>query len=41
MSTQSRARGNGVHHQQWRLEGHPAAIAAFRKGLQAWEKAEN
>ncbi len=29
---------NGVHHQRWRLEGHPAAIAAFRTGLQAWEQ---
>lgn len=32
---------NGLHHQRWRLEGHPAAIAAFRNGLQAWERAEN
>jgi mannan endo-1,4-beta-mannosidase len=31
---------NGVHHQRWRLEGHPAAIAAFKKGLRAWERAE-
>ena len=30
----------GVHHQRWRLEGHPAAVAAFRKGLQEWEQAE-
>lgn len=29
----------GVHHQRWQLEGHPAAVAAFRKGLQAWERA--
>jgi hypothetical protein len=30
----------GVHHQRWALEGHPAEIAAFRKGLQAWLHAE-
>jgi Glycosyl hydrolase family 26 len=30
----------GIHHQRWRLEGHPAAVAAFIKGLQAWEQAE-
>jgi mannan endo-1,4-beta-mannosidase len=24
---------DGVYHQQWRLEGHPAAIAAFRREL--------
>jgi mannan endo-1,4-beta-mannosidase len=24
----------GVYHQDWRLEGHPAALAAFRKALQ-------
>lgn len=23
----------GIHHQDWRLEGHPAAIAAFRREL--------
>ncbi len=23
----------GVYHQDWRLEGHPGAIAAFRRGL--------
>lgn len=23
----------GVHHQDWRLEGNPAALAAFRRGL--------
>jgi len=28
-----RAQHLGVHHQDWRLEGHPAAIAAFRRGL--------
>ncbi len=32
---------NGVHHQRWRLEGHPAAIAAFKQGLAAWQQAEN
>ncbi len=30
---------NGIHHERWRLEGHPPAIRAFRKGLQAWEQA--
>jgi hypothetical protein len=30
---------NGVHHQRWRLEGHPGAIAAFKKGLRKWEQA--
>lgn len=30
----------GVHHQRWALEGHPGEIAAFRKGLQAWQRAE-
>jgi hypothetical protein len=29
----------GVHHQRWALEGHPGEIAAFRKGLAAWQKA--
>ena len=24
---------NGIFHQEWQLEGHPAAIAAFRKGV--------
>ena len=28
-----------VHHQRWALEGHPGEIAAFRKGLAAWQKA--
>jgi hypothetical protein len=27
------AQNLGVHHQDWRLEGHPAALAAFRRGL--------
>jgi mannan endo-1,4-beta-mannosidase len=27
------------YHQDWRLEGHPAAIAAFRKGVQDMEGA--
>lgn len=26
---------NGIHHQGWRIEGNPAAIAAFRKALAA------
>jgi hypothetical protein len=25
----------GIYHQDWRLEGHPKAIAAFREGVQA------
>jgi hypothetical protein len=25
----------GIYHQDWRLEGHPEAIAAFREGVQA------
>jgi hypothetical protein len=25
----------GLYHQEWRLEGHPAAIAAFRSGLRS------
>src|ERR1022692_1416292 len=25
------AQHSGIHHQDWRLEGHPAAIAAFRR----------
>jgi mannan endo-1,4-beta-mannosidase len=29
----------GIHHQRWRLEGHPGAVAAFKAGLQAWETA--
>jgi hypothetical protein len=29
----------GVHHQRRALEGHPGEIAAFRKGLAAWQKA--
>jgi mannan endo-1,4-beta-mannosidase len=27
----------GLYHQNWRLEGHPAAIAAFRRGLASWK----
>ncbi len=27
----------GIYHQNWRLEGHPAAIAAFRRGLASWK----
>lgn len=23
----------GAHHQDWRLEGNPAALAAFRRGV--------
>jgi mannan endo-1,4-beta-mannosidase len=25
----------GIYHQDWRLEGHPAAVAAYRKGVRA------
>jgi hypothetical protein len=28
-----KAQHAGLHHQDWRLEGHPAAIAAFRQAL--------
>jgi hypothetical protein len=28
------AQDNGIHHQDWRLEGHSAAIAAFRRQLE-------
>jgi hypothetical protein len=30
------AQRHGIYHQDWRLEGHPAAIAAFRRGLASW-----
>jgi hypothetical protein len=30
---------SGIHHQRWSLEGHPAEIAAFRKGLRLWLRA--
>jgi len=26
-----------IYHQNWRLEGHPAAIAAFRRALASWK----
>jgi len=29
------AQHKGLYHQDWRLEGHPAAIAAFRKGVRS------
>jgi hypothetical protein len=28
------AQHSGPYHQDWQLEGHPAAVAAFRRGLQ-------
>ena len=30
------AQHDGVYHQDWRLEGHPASIAAFRRGLRTY-----
>jgi mannan endo-1,4-beta-mannosidase len=32
------AQHQGLYHQNWQLEGHPAAIAAFRKGVRALGK---
>jgi len=26
----------GVHHQRWKLQGHPAEIRAFRQGMLSW-----
>jgi len=31
------AQHRGIYHQDWRLEGHPAAIAAFHRGLASWK----
>lgn len=31
------AQHRGIYHQDWRLEGHPAAIAAFRRRLASWK----
>jgi hypothetical protein len=30
------AQDRGIHHQDWRIEGHPDAEAAFRRGLARW-----
>jgi mannan endo-1,4-beta-mannosidase len=32
-----KAQHNGVHHQDWRLEGHPAAITSFRSAVQEFQ----
>ena len=32
------AQHSGLHHQHWRLKGHPAAMAAFRRGLASGEE---
>jgi mannan endo-1,4-beta-mannosidase len=29
------AQHDGLYHQDWRLEGHPAAVAAFRRGMRS------
>ncbi len=33
------AQHSGLYHQDWRLKGHPAAMAAFRRGLASMSKA--
>lgn len=31
------AQDNGIYHQDWRLEGHPAAVRAFRRAMQNYQ----
>ena len=33
------AQNQGIYHQDWRLENHPAALAAFRSELRAYQNA--
>jgi hypothetical protein len=32
-----RTQADGLYHQDWRLEGHPAGLAAFRRALQSYQ----
>jgi hypothetical protein len=32
-----RAQADGLYHQDWRLEGHPAGLAAFRHALRTYQ----
>jgi len=32
-----RAQADGLYHQDWRLEGHPAGLAAFRRALRTYQ----
>jgi hypothetical protein len=33
-----RAQDDGLYHQDWRLEGNPAGLAAFRKALKTYKE---